>query len=83
MTVCILRVDPLGVQRWIQFGSRLLMDDLKQTSSECRWFLSHAHGDPHTKGSFNEAQYRYAILPEAQDPNNASACFTLAPWHHI
>lgn len=46
----------------------------------CRWFLSHADGDPHTSGSFHESQYRYAILPEAQDPNNASACFTLPAW---
>ncbi len=46
----------------------------------CRWFLSHADGDPHTSGKFREAQYRYAIQPEAQDPNNASACFRLPAW---
>ena len=46
----------------------------------CRWFLSHAKGDPRTGGSFNEAQYRYAIQPEAQEPNNASACFRLPAW---
>ena len=45
-----------------------------------RWFLSHAEGDPYTSGSFREAQYRYAIQPEAQDPNNASACFRLPAW---
>ncbi|CAL5227685.1 g10693 [Coccomyxa viridis] len=45
-----------------------------------RWFLSHADGDPHTSGKFREAQYRYAIQLEAQDPNNASACFRLPAW---
>lgn len=46
----------------------------------CRWFLSHAEGHPHTGGSFNEAQYRYAIQLEAQEPNNVSACFRLPAW---
>lgn len=53
---------------------------LNGASMYLRWFLSHAAGDPHTAGSFREDQYRYAIEPTAQDPNNASACFTLAPW---
>ena len=68
----------------LQDGYLKSIQRLEQSTkcTECRWFLSHARGDPHTAGRFNEAQYRYAILPEAQDPNNASACFALAPWHH-
>ena len=52
----------------------------RRTRMTCRWFLSHADGDPHTFGKFRQAQYRYAIQLEAQDPNNASACFRLPAW---
>ncbi|KAK9818280.1 hypothetical protein WJX72_010022 [[Myrmecia] bisecta] len=39
------------------------------------WFLGHAEGNANTGGSFYEPMYRYAISPEAQNPNNAEACF--------
>ena len=39
------------------------------------WFLGLAAGSDNTGGTFNEPLYRYAITPQAQEPNNAAQCF--------
>ncbi|KAK9842595.1 hypothetical protein WJX81_008112 [Elliptochloris bilobata] len=42
------------------------------------WFLGRADGAANTGGTFDERMYRYAIQPQAQEPNNAAECFKVA-----
>lgn len=42
-----------------------------------RWMMGQAASDPNTRGSFNETMYRYAISPQAQEPPDVEACFSV------
>jgi hypothetical protein len=44
-------------------------------STYTRWFKFLAAGSNNTQGTFQEPLYRYAISPQAQEPNNAAECF--------
>jgi len=42
-----------------------------------RWFAEHAAGLPNTAGALNQALYRYAVSPGAQDPPPVDRCFAV------
>ena len=45
------------------------------TSRYTAWFLGFAAGRNNTEGTFNRALYRYAISPEAQEPQDVGRCY--------
>ncbi|CAL8462396.1 g1929 [Coccomyxa elongata] len=46
-------------------------------STYTKWFMSQATREDTTAGTFKESLYRYAISPQAQEPNTASDCFNI------